>query len=480
MKTWFRRHRLALGAALLCVLAGTMLLVSFRGGEGSWGKRSGQAGLAAADAGAGQPAQPPQAGGEPAPVRRAEGDGAPRPLTPGEVFDNPDCRIASSRGTALLLVPGGDGGARFSAVGSEGVLHSGELDFWPRTIDVAKRPDGSLLTAFGDLVRAEPGRPGPDARWPVRIYLDGQPLIEHENMWQFELAGDGSSYYLIEPLAGDTSRLVIHSFDEGTERVHDLGGLSTPSESGEYSYVPYYTQDYSEVHLYPAFDGVGTHYFYPVGGERREPVRVRVPGQTEGSDLTALAATFVSSRLGYVAYWLPGTDGDYLISRVEIERDGSGSGAAHAWGQVLNEMDAVPDAMRLSPDGRLLMLTGLNVVLIDTQTGEFVFKWPLGDEEAQLPRLRGVLGPDAGVEDVGASVGSIQLTNRRLHVGRSYRLDNGFFELREVDVFDLEGIGLDSEPIRRDPYPPPSETPPCSPEALFGRIGERDGRLVFE
>ena len=120
---------------------------------------------------------------------------------------------------------------------------------------------------------------------------------------------------------------------------------------------------------------------------------------------------------------------------------------------------------------------------MDTETGEFVFKWP-ADREAELSRLRGVLGPDASVDDVGWVMGEEYLTHSHLYIGRSFQLDDRTFERRALDVFELDGIELDSVPIRRDVYAKSDTSqerlPPCSPEALFGRLSERDGELAFE
>jgi len=479
VKRVFSKLSLALVAMSLCALVALALLVALRDADNDAREKHRGQSIERNDLSD----QPPSQISEESLASEQQGHAgdAHRPLSPGDVLDNPDCRIVSSgQRTALLMVPNADGGARYSTVDSDGVLHSGELDFWPRTIDIAERSDGAVLTAFGDIEREEPGRPAPDARYPVRIYLNGMPLIEHENIWQFELAGDGSSYFLVEPLAGDTSRLVIHNFDEGNERVHDIGDMLTPLDSGGLVHVPGYTRDYSEVHLYPNYDGVGRHFFYPVGGERREPVRVLVPEENEAEGMIAHAAVFPSSKVGYVSYYLRGAEDIFQVHKVELDAHGSGTGAEITWGRTLHRTDAAPDSMTLSPNGRLLMLDGRGIVLIDTDSGQFVFKWPLGDNQAQLARLRSVLGPDAGVKDMGAVMGSIELTDDRLYLGRSRRLENNYFERFAIDVFELDGIKLDSGPIRRDPYPPRSEAPPCSPEALFGRLGERDGQLVFE
>jgi len=367
-------------------------------------------------------------------------------------------------------------------VDGDGALHSGALDFWPRRIDIVKRPDGAVVTAFGGISRDELGRPEPGSRDPVRIHLDGQPLIEHEDMWRFEIAADGSSYYLVEPLAGDTSRLLIHNFDKGFEVAHDLGDLATPWPSGGVSHDSRYTLDHSEVHFSPNYDGVGYHFFYPVDDADAPPVRFHVPERVEEGGAIAQTAVFVSSMTGYMVHSLPGTRGRALVvSKVEREERGSGKQPHVAWSLALDGHEVSAHFPELSPDGRWLLFGGLNMALVDTRIGEIRFRWPT-DKKAQLARLRGVLGPDAGVEDVGwgGGAGTRLLTSKRLYMGRDRRLESGYYETFAVDVFELEGIEPDSAPVRRYAYPSPLETPPCSPEALFGKIGERDGRLVFE
>ncbi len=475
--TWRDRRKLWAALACVSIVAAVVLVATLIGTEGEQEASKDRPSVIATltEAGEGGSERPVEAGpGE----RVAAASGG---LTPEEWFGHPDCRIVSSKGTALLMVPGATDGARYTTVDGGGVLHSGELDFWPRRMDIVKRRDGAVVTAFGGISRDEPGRPGPGARHPVRIHVDGQPLIEHEDMWRFELAEDGSSYYLVEPLAGDTSRLLIHNFDKGFEVAHDLGDLATPWPSGGMSHDIRYTRDRREVHFSPNYDGVGHHFFYPAHDAEARPVRFHVPEGVEEVGAAIRTALFVSSASGYMVFTRSGARGlELLVAKVKMEEGGSGLLPRAVWTLEMDGREVSSTFPQLSPDGRWLLFGGLNKALVDTVKGEVRFRWP-ANKEAQLERLRGVLGPDAGVEDVGrGNAGSRHLTGKYLYMGRSRRLENGSLETFAVDVFELEGIELDSEPIRRNLYPPRSETPPCSPEALAGRIGEHDGQLVFE
>lgn len=475
---------LALSFASLCVLFGLIILVAPKEeGRNNAGEGNQRAEFEQTDADNEPWVRRARVRETRVPMPRAGNNHAPHHLTPGEVFENPDCRIGASKDTALVVIPGSEGGARFSAVGRGGVLHSGELDFWPSTIDIAKRSDGSLLASFADLHRAEPKRQGQDDRWSARIYLDGELLAAHEEMQWFGMAGDGSSYYRIEPLAADTSRLLIHNLDEGRVRSFGLGNLKTFPDTGTLFYLPRYSLDYSEVQLYPTFyedvyRGVGTQYFYPVGGAEEKPREFHVRGRAGVGRQGAHYAVFASSSLAYEAYLLPGDEGNVSVKRTE--RPGPSSKAGNHWERLIGDWVVRPESITLSPDGSLLMLYAREIVLIDTETGDLVLKWPIVNKQTQLERMRGVLGPEAGLEDIGWAWGGIELTEEHLYLGREIQSEKNGDVRYARDVFDLDGIRLDSAPIRRDPYPPPSQTPPCSPEALFGRLSERDGQLVFE
>lgn len=392
---------------------------------------------------------------------------------PERVIGNPDCRLDVSRDTGVVLLPDGEG-ARFAAVNADGILHSGRLGFRPARFDVVKRRDGTLLTAFGDLERTEPGRPGHEALWPVSVYVDGQPVYEHDDTWRFEIAPDGSSYYVVEPLAGDTSRLRIRNLDEGSERTYDIGGLASSYPSGAVSHVDWYTQDFSEVHFYPTHDGVGWHHFYPVGGERREPRSILVDWKVPEGEPRTDSALFLSSEVGFMAY-SNSMDG-FTLMRIEQDWSAAGRAAVPVWERYLERPGALPYSMSVSRDGSLLLVVGWVVRLIDTATGETRFAMPTVDKEAQLARLRGVLGTDAGVEMVG-TVTLEEFIGGELYIGRRFTLERNGFEGRAVDVYDLDGIEIDSAPTKRISYP--ANTPPCSPQAVHQRLRGRDGRLVF-
>lgn len=407
--------------------------------------------------------------------RRAPDIGAdvPSVVYPGEVLNNPECRIHYADGAAVVLLPKRDG-ARFAILDAVGVRHMEHLAFVPKKMSMVRRADGSVLAAFGDLVREAPGRPGPDASWPVSIFLDGQRLVESDPIWNFGVAGDGSSYYLIEPLAGDTSQLIIHNLDEGSKRVHFLNDMATSYASGELPYSVRYSRDDSEILFRPGIDGEGTHYFYPANGARRARREVRLPERGQDGGPIVIAASFPSSEEGFVTYWVDSER--FLLVAYDRDWNSKNNQAVERWSRVFRRPDSQPYHMTLTDDGSLVLLEGWTVQLLDAGTGETRFAMPVVDEQAQLERLASILGANATADQIG-SVGGVDTTGQQLQITRQVDSPDGGVRDYVYDIYDLEGIELDSPPTRRVSHS--ADTPTCSPQATSGRLRSESGRLVF-
>ena len=392
---------------------------------------------------------------------------------PSEVLNNPECSVHASGGAAVVLVPDGQG-IRFGIVDADGVRHAHRLSYSPGRMRMARRANGSMLVGFGDLVREEPGRPGPGASWPVSIYLDGQRLVESDPIWKFGIAGDGSSYYLIEPLAGDTSQLIIRNLDEGSERVHFLDDMATSYASGELPYSVLYSWDDSEVLFRPGIDGDGTHYFYPAKGARRERREIRLPEGGQDGEPIMIAASFPSSGEGFVTYWIDSQR--FLLVAYERDWNSKNSQAVERWSRVFRRPDSLPYHMTLSDDGTFVLLEGWTVRLLDASTGKTRLAMPIVDEQAQLERLGGTLGANATSDQIG-SVGGVDIVGQQLQITRQVDSLDGRVRDYVYDIYDLEGIELDSPPTRRVSFR--ADTPTCSPRATSGRLRPENGRLVF-
>ena len=148
--------------------------------------------------------------------------GAP---TPEAVLADPQCRMVvgqrTASDTALVYLPLGDG-AWFAVVNTFGVVFDGTLPFAPERPVVGKRPDGTILAGFG-------------LEGEVQVVHDGGVIYEFDDVWRFDIADDGSSFFVVEPLAGDASRLVLHNLELREEHHFDLG---RPSHARIGSWIP--------------------------------------------------------------------------------------------------------------------------------------------------------------------------------------------------------------------------------------------------
>lgn len=386
-------------------------------------------------------------------------------FAPEEVLDNPECLQRPGKGPSsdvtVVVVPTETGG-RFATVDASGILYSDDLPFQPGRFYVARRKDGSVLTVFDGAVREEAGMPEPEVPEPVRIYLDGQIIFDHHKIWSAEVADDGSSYSLIEPVAGG-SRLVIRNLDHGTEHDYDLTGTYYRYRSGAVSHADLYSSDYSEVMLYPLLDGTGNHHFFPAIPDGRKRRMVHVP---EGEGM--VHTRFASSEVGYFSFHVPGMREEYFLARREFKWNKEGGEVENRW---VREGGAIET---ISEDGSLLLM---GTTLLDAATGETVFRMPRDDADAQLPRLRHILGPEATAEQVGQAQFAT-LVDDELWVNRTLpRGDDGRGPAEVLDVFKLDGIQMDSRPAFRVPANYLSE---CAPgDTAFRGLQAHEGRLTY-
>lgn len=461
-----------------------------------------------------------------------------RELAPEEVLGNPDCGIAAGWGmpagdVALVVVPGGlDGepsvGGRFAVLDDRGTLFSGELPFRPNHWRLGRRPDGGVVTAFGDLrLNSMTPRP-PESREPLRVYLDGGLVYESDKAWNFGVARDGSSFFAIEPLAGEASRLVIHNLDLGVETHHDLGGeLNALSES----YRPYgasYSGDAGEVRFWPPqqLNGSprGDYWFYPVAGGPPRVVRVETARHSwrppdaaaDALDPRSVYVERLEGRSGdrivfessEVAYLLADRSedhpwrGPFLVARHDYGGYGSEDGPRRT--EVWRRLVPMHVSTWAGPEGPWLALRGPSerVLVLDKSTGEHVLAFPAIEDyrlripehmwsqkvpdldadmnhlqwamaSAALTRLRGgVLGPEATVGEVGRLTGMSFEDGNRLVLTRSI---GRYPNLRKVqDVFDMETVELDSGPAFRLE----KDDLRCGRGGLRG-LDVRDGQLVY-
>ena len=524
-----QRRRLGAGLCGVALAAAVVIRLLVQGPEGDEPgstpppRPGGVDSRAAADADGGTP--PPQ------PLRAA---GSSWELEPAEVLGDPDCGIAAGWGmpagdVALVVVPGGEGeatGARFAVLDEHGTLFGGELPFRPNHWRLGRRDDGGVVTAFGDL-RLNSKVSRPESGEPLRIYLDAGLVYESGKAWDFGVARDGSSFFVVEPLAGQASRLVIRDLNLGTETHHDLGPELNPFTAAESPYGTSYTRDAAEVAFWPPQqrDGVfGDYWFYPVGGGgprvvRAVPVGSGAPrpqgGAADAADPRMVRVERVGGRTwerlvfdsSEVVYHIADrsptwrTTGPFEVVKYAYSGYGGEAGPqrSEVWRQTVPMNIA---SWSRAPGGPWLAVGdgGRRVLALDTSTGELALAFPTAEDATSrvperlwrrkapgadgmnyrqwawasetLAALRGVLGPDATVADMGRLEGFWFEDGNRLLLSWSV---GDYPDLRRFhDVFEMGSVEVDGGPAFRLE----KDEMRCGLGGLRG-LDVRGGRLVY-
>ena len=390
-------------------------------------------------------------------------------LTPERTILNVDCRMLSGKGPAedvAVVTILSEEGAEFAVLDESGTLASGRLDFRPHHFRIGRRPDGSVLVGFANL-RLNSGvfRP-PDSDEPLRIYHGDHVVYETRKASDFDIASDGSSFFVLEPSPGGASRIVIRNMDDGTQKEIELGTRFSPtSDFSPGNHMPVYSLDSSEIMFTPAHVdamGVGTYWIYPVGEGRARRVTVQ---DSWGAWLTSSENGYFVDRPDELA---PEERGDvWQVSRKRIDPSKGETEVLWSSRVYVRHHDGM---LSLSQNGKWLGVDGWNYKVLDTSTGETVFDFPESpDREAVLARLAPALPDGATLEDIGR-IGHIWFSGNSLvsfrMVGdtspcstkKGEKYDNRKWRqcIRELrlqgryrtffDVFDMSNIELDGPP----------------------------------
>ena len=401
--------------------------------------------------------------------------------TPTAVLADPQCRMVvgqrTASDTALVYLPLGQG-AWFAVVNSFGVVFDGTLPFVPERPVVGKRPDGTILAGFS-------------LEGEVQVVYDGSVIYEYDNVLRFDIADDGSSFFVVEPLAGDASRLVVRNLDLREEHHYGLG--ATVRSERELDFDLSYSIDFAEVIVQPSHGG-GTSRFYPaVGGDPREvSIERRDAVPTTPGARPSDTSIFASSATSYHAHLMgPTLRGEFAyrwrIFKIEREFMAGVERREESWTRDVRFLFLT---MHLSPDGAWLVLSDVftGVVVLDATDGETVFSYPQErDRRLELWRFgRRFVNPEERFW--GRFVGDRLFVSRwlddKLDEGRNvevYELDRFAKRARRVREFKVEQGADESEQtfaIRTTLDPDAALS--CTDHALLDRRLEiRDDRLTY-
>ena len=421
-------------------------------------------------------------------------------LTPERTILNVDCRMLSGKGPAedvAVVTLLSEEGAEFAVVGENGILATGRLDFRPHHFRIGRRPDGSVLVGFANL-RLNSGvfRP-PDSDEPLRIYHGDHVVYETKKASDFDIASDGSSFFVLEPSPGGASRIVIRNMEDDTQKEIELGTRFSSSNAfspGEHMAV--YSADSSEIMFTPAHAdarGVGTYWIYPVGKGRARRISVQ---DSWGALLTSSENGYFVDRPNELA---PDEVGDvWQVSRRRLDPS---KGVSEVLWTSRVHVKHHGGLLSISQNGKWLGLSGWNYRVLDTESGDTIFNFPRApDRKAVFSRIAPALPDGATLADVG-SIGSIRFRGNSLvsfrRVGdtsacstkkgeeyddrkwrqciRDLRLQGRYRTF--FDVFEMDNIELDSPPTYiTEVFEESSCMPANSPRR--GLI-DLDGQLAF-
>ena len=264
----------------------------------------------------------------------------------------------------VVLLPNDDGLA-YAVLDRTGVLFEGTLLFSPHHVRVGVREDLSVLVGFGNLRLISGEFRSVDSREPIQILHDNHDIFNSDKVLDFDIASNGSSFVVHEPVPGRTTRLIIRDFDTGKESHYDLGTRLTPSNAYEVDHVLSYTMGETEIIFEPSPPdamGLGTYWFYPVR-------KVEVHEISINAGISALLA---SSTEGYFTEYLTESDqGEQGLHHAIYRRaKNTINGEMKVlWKRELSLYN-FSGRMSLSVNGKWLELSGWGLEILDTHTGE--------------------------------------------------------------------------------------------------------------
>lgn len=428
-------------------------------------------------------------------------------LLPADVIDKEgwmDCQLARGRGDiadlAVVAVPDlgrmkaftkfadMEAPTRFSVLDATGALVFGELPFYPPQMKLGRKPSGPVIAGFGGL-HMQPFRTAlPERGQPLRVFMGDAVIYENDNAWLFDIASDGSSYFVVEPLGSErSSRLVISNLDQGVEFHHDLGTMFA-DEEGVLTYLASYTPDNRQVHFQPIseFDqGIGTHYFFSVE-EDAPPHGIHMPRRGLNDQVI-----FMSSHEAYLFYEAA-TNADTLhILKSQFDRRDGLTEATAVWRQKGPEATRAV-GVNASPGGDWVVFStgpasaadqplgdrGSMLFVLDTASGETVFEMRTRNLDAQIQRLSNVLPSQPTETDVGWFMGAFFAGDNKL-VMRWLKDPVNDNSPSLFDVYDMDAISLQAQPEYRVESNEHRRNP-CASEGFPGTLQvTEDGKLAY-
>jgi len=405
-------------------------------------------------------------------------------------MSNVDCYIGQGLGDSSemgVLLFGDDSNTSVHVLNSRGAIQGGQVLYNPNHVQLAKRDDESVVVIVGNIRRnAKIGRPS-DSDEPVTVFHGNDVIYESDKVLDFGLKGDGSSFFVVEPTAGGSSRLVWRDIDNGTESQHDLDhDWAAPGD--ESGYIAEFGKTDDSLMILPT-DNASLEPRRFLSGQDGNMTTISFP-----SSIKLVASVFESASVGYFVQ--PVGESIFEVSRRDF-RENLVDSESTGWTRRIS-LQKFYGTVSLSDDAKWLVLSAWDTIVLDAQTGTTVFRWPIaGNKEEERERLASVIKSKEqnGVDQqpIGAVMGvSIQggrlLMTRKLGMEAFATCHNtadpqACIETAQskvsevVDVFEMESIEVDGSPDFRIPK---GNRFGCETIGdSFGELRSENGYVVF-
>ena len=366
------------------------------------------------------------------------------------------CRIVEGNGPSkgiAAVVAAKHGESDIFIMDEGGAFLANTVEYIPNNIQFGRRGDGSIVYGVADLRLNSKSRRESSTDEPLRVFHDSTTIYESQKVLDFGVANDGTSFFVIEPMAGGTAMLVLRNLETGIESHYDLASDWAP-QSDELGFSATYSAANDSVMVLPS-DPTSSEDRRFYSTQANEVRRVKPPG-----NMVTLGSAVSSSNAGYFA--TPGENGITRISKIRFDGE-SNHESPVVWRREI-KLEKFYGSLDLSDDARWLLVGAWNTLVLDANSGATVFKWPIaGGPDKERERLQSVMpAQDAAEAEIGA-VSNISITDGQLLMTRKIGMSafktchldadpKSCFEAAKrqvrivVDVFDMATIDEGSSP----------------------------------
>lgn len=293
-----------------------------------------------------------------------------------KILTEPLCtstRTINIDGVAISAISYDDAGLkRILVVGPKGVIESIEADFRPNRLDLGQSDNGDVLVAFGNTRLGSKIDRGLTAEQPVQIFRNGSLEYASNQALDFGVASDASAFFVVESIGENETRLITRSFSSGAEFHYSLTGkLSSEAIEGNYSIMIGNTN--KTVALVPAADSGLPAIFFGMHSESE--IELKPPER-----LSMVSAMYASES--DVVYSIGSGDGRTTMVRMRVDTSSEPFTMEQVWSREIPNI-VLGGQTRLSPDGKWVLVNAEKIELLNADTGDSLFEWPMGKEDAE-------------------------------------------------------------------------------------------------